>query len=180
MKQLMKRKIELILIFVLAAAIVAVSCLGPGSEPVTYVPQKMPDELAAEIEKAWYLKEYEHIDLDDSFYRYYGTYGDCVVYFESGPQGESETKWIAWRKFTYRYSFEIRVYCNGEFSTLEEAYADGLLSRKQVSLIADCHKQAESMASVTDGAAVKNDVPDRYPGTVSEEFAELWQEVQKA
>lgn len=75
--------------------------------------------------------------------RYYGTYGDCVVLFGAGVQQAVETKLIAGEEFTYNRSFALEVYQGGEFTILEQAYAHGLVSKEQVSLIAEYHRLAE-------------------------------------
>lgn len=175
-----KAKMRLILLALALVALVTVVCvIGIGEKDEVFTPYVIDPEIEKEIEDAWYRKEYERIDLSNPFYRYYGAYADCQVYFASGPQADSETKRIAGNKISYKYPFEIWVYHAGEFTALEQAYKDGILTWKQVSAIADYHEKMEKYCEEADVERA-NHVPDTFAETMPHELAALRQEFESA
>ncbi len=70
---------------------------------------------------------------------YYGTYDDCIAIFitdrYSWYNDEPETEKIAGYEFSYPDSRTIKIYRDGEFSTLQRAYNQGWVSKKAVKSI---------------------------------------------
>ena len=119
------------------------------------VPRKFPalppKSVEKELQKAALQKwghEFSWMQLDsegnlsDGGVRYYGTYGDCVAVFQSTMLCWVETKQVADSEFTHSSSFVIWIYHDGEFCTIEEAWEQGLLTKKQVALMAEYHEKA--------------------------------------
>ena len=129
------------LIITLLVVSLLLSGCGPVEEPVNYVPEgydeHMPPDLEQTIKKAM-----EEEGKVFAFERYYGTYGDCVVWFAGGISCAFMTKEIAGYKFIYPSGFTIDVYRNGQILSLEEAYQKRWLSKNQIKLLAEYHAAA--------------------------------------
>ena len=129
------------LIITLLVVSLLLSGCGPVEEPVNYVPEgydeHMPPDLEQTIKKA--MEEEGKVFV---FEKYYGTYGDCVVWFAGGISCAFMTKEIAGYKFIYPSSFTIDVYRNGQILPLEEAYQKRWLSKNQIKLLAEYHAAA--------------------------------------
>ena len=134
---------------ILAVLFSACSAAGGNRNSVSYVPESFPGtmpaelaELQAEFEAAWLAEfgwEFEWGKRE----RYYGTYGDCIVIFMPGFLQANWTETIAGEEFTHSVIFGLKVFYNGEFLTLEQAYEQGLISKEQVSLIAEYHRNVQ-------------------------------------
>ena len=127
--QVLQRVLCVILVFLSLAAL----C---GCRQGTSIPLSGAKEM--EISKAWEEKTGRGLSWGGCVY--YGTYRNCVVWFQSGQTQAVETKNIAGYKFTYQVGFALHVYRNGEFMYLEDAYEKGYISRSQVKKIWKYHK----------------------------------------
>ena len=72
---------------------------------------------------------------------FYGNYGDCAVFFVSGDAAVVKTITIAGVSFQYGYDWEIYVWQNGQFKTLEEAYSANWLTQEDIESIANVHNE---------------------------------------
>ena len=118
------------------------------------VPRKFPAQpskrVEKELQKAALQKlgyEFSWMQLDSEGNlsggtRYYGIYGDCVAVFQPTMLCWVETKQVADSEFSHSSSFVIWIYHDGEFCTIEEAWEQGLLNKKQVALMAEYHEKA--------------------------------------
>ena len=103
---------------------------------------QLTDEMQKKISDAWLEKEGVILDWEaegPEEVRYYGTFGDCVAFFVSGQTTAISSKTVAGYTFQHTSSFQIYVYDNGSFCTLEEAYTENLLTKEQIGLIAEYH-----------------------------------------
>lgn len=66
-----------------------------------------------------------------------------VAVFSAGMLCAVETKRIPESEFYHNMVFNIWIYQNGEFCTIEEAWEQDLLTKEQVALMAEYHKKAE-------------------------------------
>lgn len=130
---------------ILAVLFGACSAAGGNRNSVSYVPEgypgTMPAELAelqAEFEAAWLAEYGWEFNWNKGWY--YGTYGDCVVIFMPGIMQVIHSVTVADEEFTYSVYFTLQVYYNGEFMYLDQAYEQGLISKEQVALIAEYHR----------------------------------------
>jgi len=163
----MRRIIAIIILLVF----VLTGC-SPAEEPVNYIPENYNELVPIEIEEAvnavW---AQEYVQL--SSHRYYGTYGDCVVWFQHGILPAIETKEIAGEEFYYRYLFNIYVYRKGKILSLEEAYKKRYLNKDQIKLLAEFHA-----ASIDYPMGVRVYVPevygDKIPGYLQQNIADAW------
>lgn len=148
-----KRKLVIIIvavILILAGEILCKLFFAENKVPRKF-PEQPPESVEIKLQKAglqtWgHEFSWAHIDENENLIdssRYYGTYGDCVAVFQQTMLCWAETKYIANSEFTHSSSFVIWIYHNGEFCTIEEAWEHGLLTAKQVELMAEYHKKAE-------------------------------------
>ena len=111
-----------------------------------YVPnvEKPSDDLIEQIEKDYtqYLRIYDS-NCEGYVVNYYGQFGDCVpclldgkgLYYTQAVVG----KIIAGGSFTYSCGNTIKVWKDGEFYTLEEAFENSFLSVEEVLLLSKIH-----------------------------------------
>lgn len=114
-------------------------------------PETPPKKIEKQLQKAalntrghefHWTKLDEDGNLSTGGSRYYGIYGDCVAVFQPTMLCWVETKQVADSEFTHSSSFVIWIYHDGEFCTIEEAWEQGLLTKKQVALMAEYHEKA--------------------------------------
>lgn len=78
--------------------------------------------------------------IRDFYYdAYYGSYEGKDVFLHAGDLTAIRCFEVAGRRFIFGSSFGITVYYDGGTCSLQEAYKNGLLTREQVSEIADRH-----------------------------------------
>ena len=138
-----------ILIGIFAGVVFFRACLSKNKVPRTFPvhpPKKVEQKLQEAARKKW-GREFSWMHLDENGEmnygsRYYGTYGDCIAVFESTMLCWVETKTIADSAFTHSSSFVIWIYHAGELHTIEAAWEQGLLTKKQVALMAEYHENA--------------------------------------
>ena len=133
---MMNRKIQLlqwILCVILIFLSLAALC---GCRQGTSIPLSGAKEM--EIIKAWEEKTGRGLSLGG--WTYYGTYGDCVVFFQSAHGQAVTREVIAGQEFVYGVGFTIHVYRKGEFMDLEQAYKKWYISKSQVKEIWEYHK----------------------------------------
>ena len=132
----MKKRYYL-LILLLLVAILAIYL----SQRVT----PLSDELKAEVGKAYRAEHKVALTWDDESFgwsghaRYYGTYGDAVVYAVSGDTYAITDLEVAGEIFWWPQGFSIWVYHDGEIMRLEEAYEQEILTKRNVKKIARIH-----------------------------------------
>ena len=119
---------------VVLVLLIALPLLGCQSSD----PGSLSGAKEMEISAAWEEKTGHGISWGGCIY--YGTYRNCVVWFESGQAQAVTRKNIAGHEFVYQVSFALHVYRNGEFMYLEDAYENGFISRSQVKKIWKYHK----------------------------------------
>ena len=132
----MNRKYQILqrtLCVILAVLSLATLC---GCQPAPPTPLSGAKQM--EISAAW--EEKTGHDLSWGRCVYYGTYRNCVVWFQSGQAQAVTRKTIAGREFIHEVGFGIHVYRNGEFMYLEDAYENGYISKSQVKKIWKYHK----------------------------------------
>lgn len=135
---MMNRKIQLlqrILCAILVFLFLAVLCGCQPSVSGTSIP--LTEEKKQEINDAWKVKTGH--DMTTS-YLYYGTYGDCVVFFQKGQGQYVKEEVIAGQEFIFDRGFALWVYRNGEFMYLEQAYKDDYITKTQIKDILEYHK----------------------------------------
>ena len=111
--------------------------------------QELSQELKkVEAEEAWPKQKEAYIFWDDEAFgwyghcRYYGTYGNAVVFMEEiGVHSPQEILSVAGESFYWLDDFRIRVYHEGKIHTLEEAYEQGILTRWNVKKVAKIHRR---------------------------------------
>lgn len=138
---MMKRKFQFlrqILCVILVFLSLAALC---GCRQGTAIPLSGAKEM--EILKAWEEKTGRGLSLGG--WVYYGTYGDCVVFFQATQAQAKTEKNIAGQEFIYGSTFILHVYRNGEFMDLEQAYEKWYITRSQVKEIAKYHKSLNEM-----------------------------------
>jgi hypothetical protein len=92
------------------------------------------------IETAWEEKwNTPNFELTDNVY--YGSCRGCVILFCGGLLPSITELTVANERFIYSNVFSIWVYKNGEFITLEDAYAKGWLTDENIADIAEYHRQ---------------------------------------
>ena len=135
---MMNRKFQLLqrVLCVVLVALVMFSLMGCQPE-VSGTSIPLTEEKKQEINEAWKAK-YGH-DMPTSIL-YYGTYGDCVVFFQATMAQAKTEKYIAGQEFIYGSTFVLRVYRKGEFMDLEQANKKWYISKSQVKEIWEYHK----------------------------------------
>lgn len=132
----MKKRYYL-LILLLLVAILAIYL----SQRVT----PLSDELKAEVGKAYRAEHKVALTWDDDSFgwsgmaRYYGTYGDAVVYAFDANTCDVTNLEVAGEDFWWPQGFSIWVYHDGEIMRLEEAYEQEILTKRNVKKIARIH-----------------------------------------
>lgn len=107
----------------------------------------IPRELREEMMEHWPEEELGEPLFRNKNLKYYGTHGDCVVFFCSGRQNlivsDMPVVWeIAGSRFGYPKGFWIIVYHDGKFAELTDAYYKyHWLNRWQIKSIAQYHRQ---------------------------------------
>ncbi len=94
-------------------------------------------ELEEQI-KQDYLEQYGYKFRYDCFY---GKHSGCAIFFVAGDAAEIKSITIADQLFQYNYDWEIYVWRNGEFATLEEAYSAHWLTSEDINNIALNHSE---------------------------------------
>ena len=94
-------------------------------------------ELEEQI-KQDYLEQYGYKFRYDCFY---GKHCGCAIFFVAGDAAEIKSITIADQLFQYNYDWEIYVWRNGEFATLEEAYSAHWLTSEDINNIALNHSE---------------------------------------
>lgn len=98
-------------------------------------------KLKAEIEEAWQKKTGYKLNLDDGCHGYYGTYDGAVVFFGYGATMAVWKINVAGVEFQWNHGANLKVYKEGEFYSLEEAYELGLLTEKNIKSISKYHER---------------------------------------
>ena len=108
-----------------------------------YLDKEVEKEIEQDFERQYgYALQYD---------KYYGTYGDCVVIFVEGDAAVIKKITVADSVFEYNYAWEIYVWKNGEFATIEKAYSMGWLSLDDIHTIAYKHAQNANNEQYTAG-----------------------------
>lgn len=112
----------------------------PGYE-VPFSADKQQEISDAWIDKygKWYILNW------DVYTRYYGTYGDSVVFFNNGDIAASVLSEIRVAESVFKHGsgFSLNVYRDGEIYNLEDAYENGILTKEQIAEIAEYHRICE-------------------------------------
>ena len=122
--------------WLLLLVLVCAVFIGCGSAEST----QLPASVKAEMDAAWLKKEGKNLPWDGES-GYYGTYDGAVVYIEEGQLTAITEKVVADQKFVWPSSFTINVYKDGVFYDLEGAYAQGILTQKNIERIAKLHDE---------------------------------------
>ena len=120
---------------ILALLSLAVLCGCQPEVSGTSIP--LTEEKKQEINDAWKAKTGH--DMPTSIL-YYGTYGDCVVFFQAGQTQAVKEEVIAGQEFIFDRGFALWVYRSGEFMYLEQAYEDDYITKTQIKDILEHHK----------------------------------------
>lgn len=180
----MRRKFSLLLAMIMLLGIFtgcAPEEQGETSDPVETTTQApVPDVLKLELsatEKkalidAYYVwlstqqpggyEELKWADFSDtaetgctySGYRYYGTFGDCIVWFRGNVHGTPNEVEIAGAVFAHPYYADYFVYNNQTLYTLQEAYDRGMISKEDVATVAGYHADYNAEAAKNPNAVV--------------------------
>lgn len=89
-----------------------------------------------------------------SGYRYYGTYGDCVVWFRGGVSGAATETKIADSTFSHPCGADYYVTKANTLYTLQEAYEQKMISAKNVAAVAKHHADYNAAAKQNPDAAL--------------------------
>jgi len=127
--QFLRRILCVILVFLSLAAL-------SGCRQGTSIPLSGAKEM--EIIKAWEEKTGRGLSLGG--WTYYGTYVNCVVFFQAGQAQAVTEEVIAGQEFIFDRGFALWVYRNGEFMYLEQAYEDGYITKAQIKDMLEYHK----------------------------------------
>ena len=105
--------------------------------------QEIDSETLLQI-KQDYVKSTDGILADDvKVLEYCGTYDGCIVMMLSHKQAFYSDVIVKTRvagiAFQYSNANQLRVWKNGTFYTLEQAYEEGLLSRSNIRSVRNCH-----------------------------------------
>ena len=139
MKNRIKKMISLTMVIILLLAAFA-SC-GDNKRPT------LSERKKEAINEAWMKKADETLswsDIDAGVYsgaRYYGTFnGFDIILIEYVSVVDSGGHMVV-AKYVFRHntSFNLYAYKDGVFYTLNEAYENTLLTRKQIKKIYDIH-----------------------------------------
>jgi hypothetical protein len=91
-----------------------------------------------------YLKDRPNSIVDDVWvYRQYGVYHDCLVATFIDEKNSQFSDIIVnltvnGLTFSYSYGYDLLVYSNGDFYTLDEAYEQNVLTADDISIIHKC------------------------------------------
>ena len=115
------------------------------------------DELIHQIEVDYDVYYNRKPDSDPVYVKYYyGTYNGAVAVKIHGPFSYSDVEMfeeVAGSVFYYPYTNFIKIWKDGEFFSVNEAYEKGYLTKNDVAVIA---------RSYTSGASIKYPTPDCY------------------
>lgn len=100
------------------------------------------EESLAALEKSWEaVKPLQNDNPNPFSYRYYGTFGDCVVWFIQGEL-QSEVRFeLAGSEFWNSVTCDFYICREGELITLQEAYENGYISAEDVAIVAARHAE---------------------------------------
>ena len=127
----MKKRKYIIILLLLCGVLIA---LGIKADSF-----KFPKAVKAEIEEAWLFAYEREMDLD--YCEYYGTYHGAVVFFE---RGMTDAVWrisVAGVEFKWPSGANITVYKDGRFYSLEKAYEEGILTKRNIRSISRRHER---------------------------------------
>ncbi len=117
------------------------------SEPIAEL--KAPtDQLLGRIESDYYAYN-KKSNYNADFYnveRYYGEYnGSVAIMFRVPIAGMVVRRDVKVAESVFRYStpIDIIIWKNGKFFSLEEAYNQGVLTKKEIASIAEIHKESK-------------------------------------
>ena len=140
----MRRKRLLVIVCAVIAVLIAVIVISVNSGPDG---EHLPILVKWEIETAWSKQLDRPFEqwFDSSTFRgvrYYGEYnGYHILFDDTGIRmmvyGGTT---IAGEEFEHSTPFDLYAYKDGVFLTLAEAYEQGLISKEQIALIAECHR----------------------------------------
>ena len=91
-----------------------------------------------------YLRQYGHTFSYDAFY---GRYHDCYAFFVAGDTATVKKITVDGEEFSYNYDWEIYVWKEGAFKTLQEAYDANWFTQTSLRLLAEYHKKATEQVS---------------------------------
>ena len=99
----------------------------------------LTEKAAAEIDQVYFAAQGIHPDIDGDKIRYYGMSGDCHILFQAQEAGEDTAVTLSYYTFRHTGAYTIWVIREGSMVTLEEAYAQQLISDGQLEGILDVH-----------------------------------------
>ena len=108
----------------------------------SYVLEPISEDLKQEICGAWF--EYNGCDLDWTYsqalgFRYYGHYDGSTVFFLPTPMDDDTAVTVGEYVFEFGVGFAIYVYRDGQFATIQEAYAQEWIHDEDVLEIHGLH-----------------------------------------
>ena len=89
-----------------------------------------------------------------SGYRYYGTFGDCIVWFRGDVKGTATEVKIADSTFKHPCNADYYVNKDNTLYTLQQAYEQGLISAADVAAVAKNHADYNAAAAENPKAAL--------------------------
>ena len=128
-------------------------------DPNTLSKKPLTEEVKADIKNKIVLKYDKIINWDGKDWNepYYGTFDDCIIvqctWMSLG--GGNLYPDIDGYKFATPNPAQLYVYRNGEVCTLEEAYEEGWLTKTQIGVLVDRHR--EIYATWLEAQEPKND-----------------------
>ena len=107
--------------------------------------EPLPDALMCEIEKYYDAKpnygDFYHHGVHGFPHPYYGTYEGYVIFVVEGNLCMYFDETIAGEQFTHHQLIMIAAYKDGEFTELDDLYAEGKISDEAVKKIAAVHRE---------------------------------------
>lgn len=141
----MKKKIVLIIGVVLVLLGISLAIFG-GKTAVPVLTGEKRNELEAFWEVEYGMKG-QWFDPENpekySSTRYYGNYNGYDVIFDQGITCSQGILTVGREEFKHTYDFRLLAYKDGVLIDLYSAYADGLISGRDIRKIAKIHEQCQ-------------------------------------
>ena len=124
---------------VLCVTVSLISCASVGG----YSETKAMEDLLEKVKKD-YADFYGFESQKVIIGRYYGTFGDAVVFYvwaDGFDEAACETEiYVAGEEFVFGSSRELDVWHNGKICNLNQAYDNGVLTKENIIELADIHR----------------------------------------
>ena len=105
----------------------------------------LPDaEAAAYLEKRWEMNAPQQnnvVPRRNGAFVYYGTFGNCAVWFQGGFLAEEVKYELAGAQFYHPSSCTFYVCTEGKLITLQEAYEQGIIFAEDIAVVAVRHAE---------------------------------------